>query len=149
MTTACCIQSLERKIEAGKNFAALWLQRKLCEQQQGEIKSAYFGTGHKSFSIFTECCYLCDADGKLINENVKIISESNNHSNIFAFSSINKVFKLVREKHNLPLKVTFHVQAMVMMGNFDPGTSSLYYQQWIKLFSFNGTETNDIVTKDQ
>ena len=35
-----------------------------------------------------------------------VISEVNNHSRIVAFSCVNKVFNFVREKHNLPLKVT-------------------------------------------
>ena len=37
-------------------------------------------------------CYLRDAGGKLINENVTIISEASDYSGIAAFSCINKVF---------------------------------------------------------
>ena len=40
---------------------------------------------------------------------MSVISEANNHSRIIAFCCVNKVFNFVREKHNLPLKVTLHV----------------------------------------
>ena len=67
----------------------------------------YFG--QDCFSIFTACCYLCDAGGKLINENVTVISEASDHSRIAAFSCINTVFQFVCEKDNLPLKVILHI----------------------------------------
>ena len=38
--------------------------------KEDEMQSAYFG--HDSFSIFTTCCYLRDADGKLFKENVQL-----------------------------------------------------------------------------
>ena len=74
-------------------------------KQQNEIQSAYFG--NDCFSIFTACCYLRDAGGKLINENVMVISEASDHSKIAAFSCVSNVFQFVR--HNLPLKVTLHI----------------------------------------
>ena len=40
-------------------------------------------------------------------------------------------------------------RAMVALGNFDPGMSSLYYQQWMELLNFDGTATNDIMVQDQ
>ena len=85
-------------------------------KQQSEIPSAYFG--HDSFSIFTACCYLHDADGKLVNENVTVISEASDHSRFAAFSCVNKVFNFDREKHNLPLKFTIHVWNDVSAGQF-------------------------------
>ena len=37
--------------------------------------------------------------------------------------------------------------AKVAMVNFDPGMSSIYYQQWIELLTFDSTTTNGIMSK--
>ena len=75
--------------------------------QQEEIQSAYFG--HSTFSIFTACCYLKGEDGKLVNENVAVVSEASDHSRIAVFTCINKVFNNIRDKHDLPLSVTLYI----------------------------------------
>ena len=85
-------------------------------KQQDEIQSTYFS--HDSFSIFTTCCYLREPDGKLVNENVTVISEASDHLPIATFSCVNKVFNFACEKHNLPLKVTLHVWSYGCTGQF-------------------------------
>ena len=45
-------------------------------------------------------------DGKVVNENITIISEASNHSRIAAFTCVNKVFNHIREKYDLPLRIT-------------------------------------------
>ena len=75
-------------------------------------------TKSKVRTIFAPCCYLRDTGKKLINENVTVISEASDHSRIAAFSCINKVFQLLCEKHNLPLKVTLHIWSDGCAGQF-------------------------------
>ena len=98
---------LKENLKAGELWLHVDYSENCVNKQQNEIQSAYFG--HDCFSIFTACCYLRNAGGKLINENVTAISEASDHSRIAAFSCINKVFQFVCEKHNLPLKVTLHI----------------------------------------
>ena len=38
---------------------------------------------------------------------------------------------------------------MVVLGKFDPGTSSHYYQQLMELLNFDGTTMNGITAKNQ
>ena len=64
---------------------------------------------HDRFYLFTACCYLHDAEEKLVNKNVTVISEASDYSRVAAFSCVNKVFTFVCEKHNLPLTVTLNV----------------------------------------
>ena len=85
-------------------------------KQQGEIQSACFC--HDLFSIFTVCCYLHGADGKLVNENVTVVSEASGHSRMAAYSCINKVFDFVREKHDLPLTTNLHIWSDGYAGQF-------------------------------
>ena len=86
-------------------------------KQQVQIQSPYFG--HDTVSIFTVCSYLGDADRKMINENVTIISEASDQSRTAAFSFGNKVFNTFLGKHNnLPLKVTLHVRNDGCAGKF-------------------------------
>ena len=47
-------------------------------KQQLEIQSAF--CGHTRFSIFTACCYLRDAENKMICESVTNSSELSDHS---------------------------------------------------------------------
>jgi len=56
--------------------------------QQDEIQSAYFG--QQNFSIFTSCSYYRD-HGELKNVPMSIISESNDHSRIAAFSCVTTI----------------------------------------------------------
>ena len=100
---------LKENLKPGENFLHVDYSENYVNKQQGEIQSAHFG--QDSFSIFTACCYLHDADGKLVTENVTVISEASNHSRIPAFSCVNEVFNFFREKRNLPLKVTLHVRS--------------------------------------
>ena len=55
-------------------------------KQQREIQGAYFG--HTRFSIFTVCCYLRDAENKMICESVTISSELSDHSRALAIASV-------------------------------------------------------------
>ena len=73
-------------------------------KQQREIQSAHFG--HTTFSIFTTCCYLRDAEDKVICESVTITSELPDHSRAAAITSVLKVIDHLREKRqHLPLKI--------------------------------------------
>ena len=72
-------------------------------KQQCEIQSAYFG--RTKFSIFTACCYLRDAENKMICESVTISSELSDLSTRAAISSVLTVINHLREKHlHVPLK---------------------------------------------
>ena len=71
----------------------------------------------RPFSIFTACCYLHE-DGDLTNENNLILSEVSDHLRIAAFACISKVLDFVREKHNLPPKVTLHISSDGCAGQF-------------------------------
>ena len=81
-------------------------------KQQAEIQSAYFG--QDSFSIFAACFYLRDADGKLIIENVTVISEASDHLRIAAFSCVNKVFSFVRESYPPWLRWAISIQVCLL-----------------------------------
>ena len=107
---------LKENLKTGEILLHVDYSENYVNKQQGEIQSAYFG--HDSFSIFTACCYLRDAEEKLVNENVVVVSEASDHSRIAAFTCINKVFNFVREKHELPLKVTLHVWSDGCAGQF-------------------------------
>ena len=73
-------------------------------KQQQEIQGTYFG--HTTFSIFTACRYLRDAEDKVICESVTITSELPDHSRAGAITSVLKVVDHLREKHqHLPLKI--------------------------------------------
>ena len=98
---------LKENLKAGELWLHVDYSENYVNKQQNEIQSAYFG--HDCFSVFTACSHLCDAGGKLINENVTVISEASDHSRIAAFSCINTVFQFVCEKDNLPLKVILHI----------------------------------------
>jgi len=55
--------------------------------QQNEVQSAYFG--QQNFSIFTSCSYYRDSgEDNLTKVPMAVISESNDHSRIAAFSCI-------------------------------------------------------------
>ena len=107
---------LKENLKTGEILLHVDYSENYVNKQQGEIQSAYFG--HDSFSIFTACRYLRDAEEKLVNENVVVVSEASYHSRIAAFTCINKVFNFVREKHELPLKVTLHVWSDGCTGQF-------------------------------
>ena len=81
--------------------------------EQNEIQSAYFG--HESFSIFTATCYLRGKDGDLINENIAIISEANDHIRISVYICTTKVIDLVRDKHNELLYANIKLLCGVMV----------------------------------
>ena len=119
---------LKENLKAGEILLHVDYSQNYVNLQQGEIQSAYFG--HDCFSLFTACCYLRDDTGKIINENVTVISEASDHSRIAAFSCVNKVFDFIREKHNLPLKVTLHV-VMAVLGSFAHDMSLHCYLEWI------------------
>ena len=53
--------------------------------EQKEIQSVYFG--HETFSLRGE-------DGELINENISIVSEDNDHSRINTYTCTKKVITL-------------------------------------------------------
>ena len=99
--------SLKENMGVGELLMHVDYSESYVNTQQQEIQSAYFG--HSTFSIFTACCYLRREDGKLVNENVTIVSEASDHSRIAAFTCINKVFNHIRDKHDLPLSVTLHI----------------------------------------
>ena len=58
-----------------------------------KIESAYFG--HECFSDFTACCYLRATNRELVNENITVTSEANDHSRIAAHTCI---MKIINEK---------------------------------------------------
>ena len=62
--------------------------------QQDEIQSAYFG--QQSFSIFTSCSYYRDQE-ELKKFPMAVISESNDHSRIAAFSCVTSIFKELKK----------------------------------------------------
>lgn len=64
--------------------------------EQDEIQSAYFG--HSCFSIFTACCYYVSEEGGSMKCPITITSESSDHSRIAAFSCINKLLNVMKEK---------------------------------------------------
>ena len=66
------------------------------DKEQDEIQSAYFG--HKSFSIFTACCYSRGIDGTLLNENFTVTSEVTDCSRLAAFSCINLIIDSLQKK---------------------------------------------------
>ena len=59
------------------------------------MQSTYFG--QKSFSIFAACCYV-KVDGVILNGNVTVTSETNDHSRSATMSCWRKVLSYVREK---------------------------------------------------
>ena len=99
--------SLKENMGVGELLMHVDYSENYVNTQQEEIQSAYFG--HSTFSIFTACCYLKGEDGKLVNENVAVVSEASDHSRIAAFTCINKVFNHIRDKHDLPLSVTLYI----------------------------------------
>ena len=107
---------LKENLKTGEILPHVDYSENYVNKQHGEIQSAYFG--HDSFSIFTACCFLLDAEEKLVNENVVVVFEASDHSRIAAFTCINKVFNFVHEKHELPLKVTLHVWSDGCAGQF-------------------------------
>ena len=75
-------------------------------------------SGHDIFYIFMTCCYLRDADGKLVNKNVTVMSEVGDYSRVTVFSCENKVLTFICEKHNPPLTVTLNVWSDSYTGQF-------------------------------
>ena len=71
-----------------------------CTRMQSKMRSRELILGTKNFSIFTTTCYLRWEDGELINENISITSEANNHSRTNAYACTKKVIDQVRDKHN-------------------------------------------------
>ena len=68
------------------------------------MQSAY--VGQKSFSIFTTCYHL-KVDGVILNENVTVTSEANDHFRSAAMSCWRKVLSYVREKYRLEESLIF------------------------------------------
>ena len=64
-------------------------------KNQAQIRSAYFG--QKLFSMFTPCRYL-DIGEIIINENVTITSEANDHSRKAAMSCWRRVLSYICKK---------------------------------------------------
>ena len=62
------------------------------------MQNAYFG--QKLFSIFTACCYL-KVKGDILNENVTVTSEVNDHSRSAAMSCWRKILSYVWEKYRI------------------------------------------------
>ena len=79
-------------------------------KDQGQIQSAYF-------SIFTACCYV-KIDGVVINENVTVTSEANDHSRSAAMSSCRKVLAFIRVKYNLENSLILHLWSDGCSGQF-------------------------------
>ena len=84
-------------------------------KDQGQIQSAYFG--QKSFSIFTACCYV-KIDGVIINENVTVTSEANDHSRSAAMSCWRKVLSVYPDKYRLDDSLILHLWSAGCSGQF-------------------------------
>ena len=86
------------------------------DKEQDEIQSACFG--HKSFSIFTACCYTCGIDGTLLNKNFTVTPEATDHSRIAAFSCINLITDSLQKKFSSIIILCFIHEVMVAHQNF-------------------------------
>ena len=81
-------------------------------KDQGQIQSAYF-----DISIFTACCYV-KIDGVIINENVTVTSEANDHSRSAAMSCWKKVLAHIRDKYRLEDSLILHLWSDGCSGQF-------------------------------
>ena len=61
--------------------------------QQNEIKSAYFG--NQSFSLFTSCCYFKGATSEIRSKSVVEVTENSDHNSITSMSCLKKVIDTV------------------------------------------------------
>ena len=75
-------------------------------KDQAKMQSAHLG--QKSFLIFTGCCYL-NINEIIINENVTITSEANDHSRITAMSCWSSVLSYIWEKYQLADSLILHI----------------------------------------
>ena len=73
---------------------------------QAQIQCAYFW--QKLFLIFTACCYF-NIDGIIINENVTITSEANDHSRSATMSYWRFVLSYIQEKYQLVDFLIYHI----------------------------------------
>ena len=85
---------LKENLKPGEILPHVNYSENYVNKQRGEIQSAYYG--HDSFFIFMACSCLHDVNGKLVNENVTVISEARDHLRTATFSCINKVFNFAR-----------------------------------------------------
>ena len=83
---------------------------------QAQIYSAYFG--QESFLIFTACCCYLNTDRIIINENVTITSEANDHSRSAAMSCWRRVLSCIREKYQLADSLILHIWSDGCSGQF-------------------------------
>ena len=61
--------------------------------QQNEIKSAYFG--NQSFSLFTSCCYFKGVTSEIRNKRIVAVTENSDHNRITSMSCLKKVIDTV------------------------------------------------------
>ena len=86
---AASLIEAKSKLQEGQLLMQVDYSESYKKAEQNEIQNAYFG--HSCFSIFTACCYCKAEEGELMKYPVTIISESNDHSRIAAFSCVNKI----------------------------------------------------------
>jgi len=107
--------SLKKDLQGNEVIIQVDYSENYTNKDQGQIQSAYFG--QQGFSIFTACCYL-NVDGVVVNENVTVTSEANDHSRIAALSCWLKVLALLQEKHPLQKPLILHIWSDGCAGQF-------------------------------
>ena len=116
------------------------------DKQQREIQSACFG--HNMFSIFTACCYISDAENKMICESVIITNELSDHSRAAAITRVLTVIGIWEKNISIYYwKLTLLYGVMVVLHS--SGSDSVFncYQVLIHLWALRGAIMKNITAK--
>ena len=92
-------------LENGESIINVDYSESYSNKQQDEGQSAYFG--NTNFSLFTACGYYHSSDGELCKVPITVVSESNDHSRIAAFSCVSKVIEILENVMPNPMKSIF------------------------------------------
>ena len=95
----------KENLENGESIINIDYSESYSNKQQDEVQSAYFG--NTNFSLFTACGYYHSSDGKLCKVPITVVSESNDHSRIAAFSCVSKVIEILENVMPNPMKTIF------------------------------------------
>ena len=89
-----------QEIKASLSPNDLTIQVDFAESYKNErldaIQTVYFG--NQRFSIFTACCYF-NAQGKIKNDNVIVVTERSDHDRVASMSCLLKVVHEIESKH--------------------------------------------------
>ena len=104
--------------------------------------------GHNTFSIFTACCYISDAENKMICESVIITNELSDHSRAAAITRVLTVIGIWEKNISIYYwKLTLLYGVMVVLHS--SGSDSIFncYQVLIHLWALRGAIMKNITTK--